>query len=75
MSCYSCGADATVAVEINAPTGWRTTTACDEHTAGKYIHEVYDDAELTECEYDRCYNDVHRSREYCPNHKYEHQRR
>jgi hypothetical protein len=74
MTCYKCDQPAEKAIEINAPTGWRTTTACSDHTVGRYISEVYDNPETKQCDYGRCYNDVHASRDYCSSHKYDHQR-
>lgn len=74
MTCYKCGEEATKTIELNPPTGWRTTTACEDHTSGMYVHEVYDSIETDQCGYERCYNTVHSSREYCSSHQFDHQR-
>lgn len=73
-NCYKCDNEATNTIELNPPTGWRTTLACDDHSGGRYVYEVYGGVDTDECAYERCYNEVHASRDYCSSHKYDHQR-
>ncbi|RZV06132.1 hypothetical protein BDK88_4089 [Natrinema hispanicum] len=72
---YDCDSEAThtVEIEFTDPEEWFTTYYCTDcaDKDNSNIQSVYENLSTKFCDYRRCYNLVHESRDYCPSHQYE----